>query len=93
MRVAVPEQFNLRIAAANQTDGIDLDLPTGGQTSTSKLHVTPTMRATLTGAGFTIQNMSDEKQLIGEARSPNGRGRSLRLRAAIVSSSRPFTWS
>ena len=65
MRVAVPDQFILRIAAANQNDGISSDLPTGAQTSTSILHVTPTMRATLAGTGFTIQSTSQEEQLIG----------------------------
>src|SRR4051812_14447070 len=58
MRVAVPEQVVLRIAAANQNEGISSNLPAGGQTSTSTLHVTPTMRATLAGAGFTIQSNS-----------------------------------
>lgn len=65
MRVAVPAQFILRIAAKNQSEGISSDLPTGGQTSTSTLHVTPTMRATLAGTGFTIQSTSQEEQLIG----------------------------
>jgi hypothetical protein len=65
MRVGVTEQFILRIASAGQNDGIASDLPTGGQTSTSTLHVTPMMRATLAGTGFTIQSTSDEKQLIG----------------------------
>jgi hypothetical protein len=65
MRVAVPAPFILRIAAANQTEGIASDLPAGGQTSTSTLHVTPIMRATLAGAGFTIQSTSQEEQLIG----------------------------
>jgi hypothetical protein len=65
MRVGVTEPFILRIAAANQNDGISSDLPTGGQTSTATLHVTPKMRATLAGTGFTIQSTSQEEQLIG----------------------------
>lgn len=65
MRVGVTEPFVLRIAAANQNDGILSDLPTGGQTSTATLHVTPKMRATLAGTGFTIQSTSQEEQLIG----------------------------
>src|SRR5947209_2439245 len=65
MRVAVPETVVLRIAAANQNDGIGSDLPKGGQTSTSTIHVTPTMRATLAGTGFTIESTSQEEQLIG----------------------------
>jgi hypothetical protein len=65
MRVAVPERFVLRIAAANQTDGITSDLSTSAQTATSTVHVTPIMRATLDGAGFTIQSTSKEEQVIG----------------------------
>jgi hypothetical protein len=65
MRVAVPERFTLRIAAANQTEGITADLSTTGQTMTSPLHVTPIMRATLDGAGFTIKSNSREDQIIG----------------------------
>ena len=93
MRVAVSERFILRIAAANQNDGIDLDLPTGGQTSTSRLHVTPTMRATLDGVGFTIQSNPKRSRSSAAARSPSGHGRSRRPRAAIASSSLPFTCS
>jgi hypothetical protein len=65
MRVAMPAQVVLRIAPLNQSEGIGLDLPAGGKTSTSALHLTPWMRATLTGSGFTIQNNSQEEQLIG----------------------------
>ena len=65
MRVAVPVPFVLRIAAKNQSDGISSDLPSGGVTATSTIHITPTMRATLAGAGFTIQNNSQEQQIIG----------------------------
>jgi hypothetical protein len=65
MRVAAPEPFILRIASKGQSDGMDSDLPSGGQTSTSELHVTPTMRAELTGTGFTILRTSDERQIIG----------------------------
>ena len=65
MRVGVPVPFVLRIAAANQSDGISSDLPAGGQTATSTIHVTPKMRATLSGTGFTIQSTSQEEQLIG----------------------------
>jgi hypothetical protein len=65
MRVAVPQTFVLRIAPANQSAEISSDLPTGGQTSTSTIHLTPTMRATLAGSGFTIQSNSSEEQIIG----------------------------
>ena len=65
MRVAVPESFVVRIAPVNQSEEISSDLPTGGQTSTSTIHLTPTMRATLAGAGFTIQSNSQEEQMIG----------------------------
>jgi hypothetical protein len=65
MRVAVAQPFVVRIAAANQSDGINSDLPAGGQTHTSTMLITPTMRATLDGAGFAIQRTSDERQFIG----------------------------
>ncbi|MBV8546907.1 MAG: hypothetical protein JO088_19375 [Acidobacteria bacterium] len=65
MRVATPEPFILRIASKGQSDGIGSGLPSGGQTSMSELHVTPTMRAELTGTGFTILKTSDERQIIG----------------------------
>jgi len=65
MRVAVPVPFVLRIAAKDQSEGITSDLPAGGVTATSTIHITPMMRATLVGAGFTIQNNSQEEQIIG----------------------------
>ncbi|MEA2414817.1 MAG: hypothetical protein QOI58_1474 [Thermoanaerobaculia bacterium] len=65
MRVAVPQSFVLRIAPVKENKGISSDLPTGGQTFTASIHLTPTMRATLAGTGFTIQSNSNEEQMIG----------------------------
>lgn len=65
MKVGVTEQFVLRIASAGQKEGIDQNLPGNGQTATSIVHVTPVMRATLTGDGFTIEKTSPEEQIIG----------------------------
>jgi hypothetical protein len=63
MRVGVAERFVLRIASAGQNAGIAADL--SGPSTTSEIHVTPTMRATLAGNGFTIAPISPEEQFIG----------------------------
>lgn len=65
MRVGVAERFVLRIASAGQSAGMADDLPASGQSTTSVLHVTPKIHATLAGNGFTIQNTSPEEQVIG----------------------------
>jgi hypothetical protein len=62
MRVGVTERFILRIAAAGQTAGLATDL--SGPSTTSEIHVTPLMRATLAGNGFTITPLSPEEQYI-----------------------------
>ncbi len=65
MRVGVTEEFVLRIASAGQNAGISTNLPANGQSSTSEIHVTPMMSATLAGKGFTIEKTSPEEQMVG----------------------------
>jgi len=65
MRVGMAERFVLRIASVGQNKGITADLPAGAQNATSEVHVTPTMRAKLSGNGFVIEKTSPEEQIIG----------------------------